>query len=110
MSLILKQQHWRYTLISVFAVVPIVITAFAVVSEWVIDLKWGRIVIDFILNQPASILVVVWIVLPLISWYFAHQAYNRGTINRWRTINYITRSVAIIGIVAVSLIAVAALI
>jgi hypothetical protein len=95
-SLILKQKHRRYTILSVLCTLPILLTAIAVVTEWLVGSRVARTFLEFLLSRHAVWLHVFWLALPLIGFYLGLQAYHRGTIDRWRGFNKITFYIAIL--------------
>jgi ABC-type proline/glycine betaine transport system permease subunit len=95
-SLILKQRHRRYTILSVVCVLPALLTAIALAVEWSIGNRVARVFLDFLLSRHTIWLQVFWLLLPLISFYLGLQAYSRGTIDRWRGLNKATFFIAIL--------------
>jgi hypothetical protein len=100
-NLILKSRHWRYTTISVVLVLPVLTTLVATGAVWIFDVSIAERVLRFLLGQRSAVLAGVWVVLPLLSIYFAHISNKRGTIDRWRPINKATRVIGVISLVAV---------
>lgn len=93
-SLILKQKHRRYTILSVICILPALLTAAAVGVEWAVGNRVANVFLEFLLSRNTVWLQVFWLLLPLISFYFGFQAYDRGTIDRWRGLNKLTFYIA----------------
>jgi len=94
-SLILKQRHRRYTIISVVCVLPLLLTAIAVVVEWIVGSRVAGVFLEFLLSRQTVWLQICWLLLPVISFYLSLQAYTRGTIDRWHGLNRFTAYTAI---------------
>jgi ABC-type proline/glycine betaine transport system permease subunit len=89
-SLILKQKHRRYTILSVICILPALLTAVAAGVEWVTSSRIASVFLEFLLSRNTVWLQVFWLLLPLISFYLGFRAYDRGTIDRWRGLNKLT--------------------
>lgn len=99
MTLILKQKHWKYTLISAVCILPLLATVAAATAVWAGDYEIARKTILFLLERSPWFLGVSWLLLPLVGVHLSHQAYERGTIDRWRPLNKFVRNSSILLIV-----------
>jgi len=103
--LILKNRHWRYTIISSLLVAPVFLTLIAVIASWLFGYGPAKELLVFMLNRQPTVLTGIWIVCPLLGLYLASISYQRGTIDRWRPINKTTKIIAIISLAGVLVLA-----
>jgi len=99
--LILKNRHRRYTVISALLTAPVFVTVLAAAVSWLFNYGLAEEFLVFMLARQAFVLAGLWIVAPLVGWYLAHIAYQRGTIDRWRPINKTIKIMAVISLVAI---------
>jgi multisubunit Na+/H+ antiporter MnhG subunit len=99
--LILKSRHWRYTISSALLTAPVFITVVATAVSWLFNYGLAEEFLVFLLARKAFVLVGLWLAAPLVGWYLAHIAYQRGTIDRWRPINKTIKFTAVISLVAI---------